>query len=370
MKSFLSFLQSLYGFWNLDFFVGMIPPFCLPHLNVFSIITLTYLVAFYPLVLLAFLYLLIELHSRNFKIVVWIWRPFHSLYVRFRRHCDIKASVIDAFATFLLLSYVKILCVSFDVLSPTKLMNKNGSYIALVSYFDANFKVSPNPNVIFTIMGILLLLIVFVIFPAALLLLYPCGFCQKCLSKTKLHSRFLHFLTNSFNRCYKDGTEAIIDCRFFAAIFLIVRILICVECAFIYIYFNYFAAIVITCTAFAILIAVVQPYSKQFSLFNRLDPLMIFFLIVWLISYRNIHLAAGKHLKHQNVSVALCVISLILPLVVVLLYMLKGLVVKRCKHLLNSFEESQDLEQRTHHPHIEKLDYMSAQCVFRESSTT
>ena len=30
-KGFLRFLHSLYGIWNLDFFVGMIPPFCLPH---------------------------------------------------------------------------------------------------------------------------------------------------------------------------------------------------------------------------------------------------------------------------------------------------------------------------------------------------
>ena len=373
VKLLLKFLQSLYGFWNLDFFVGMMPHFCLPHQNVFRVITLTYLVAFYPLILLALVYISVEFHSRNFKILVWMWRPFHSLYVRFRRHCDIKASIIDAFATFLLLSYVKILFISFDVLSPTKLMDKNGSYIGLVSYFDASFTVSSNPSVVLTIVSNLLLLVVFIICPAILLLLYPCGFCQKCLTKIKMHTQFLHFLTNSFNGCYKDGTEAVVDRRFFAAIFLIVRILISIECAFIYMYFDYYSAIVITCTAFAVLIVVVQPYSKQYSHFNHLDPLMIFFLIVWLVSYRNIHMAAGKHLKHQNVSVALCIISLIFPLIVILLYVLKGFFVKRCycihKYLSSSLEESQELEQRTHHPHIQELDYMSAESVLHENNT-
>ena len=373
-KLLLRFLHSLYGIWNLDFFVAIMPPFCLPNQNVFSVIALTYLIAFYPLVLLVLLYLSIELHSRNFKVLVWMWRPFHSVYVRFRRHCDIKASVIDAFATFLLLSYVKILFVSFDVLAPTKLMDKNGSLIDIVSYFDASFTVTPNPSVILTIMSITFLLVIFIFFPAVLLLLYPCGFCQKCLSKTKLHIQILHFLTNSLNGCYKDKTEAIVDRRFFAAIFLIVRILISIECTFMY--FSSYTAIVITCTALAVMIVVVQPYSKQYSHFNRLDPLMIFFLIIWLVSYRDIRMGAGKRLKHQKVSVVLCFISLTLPLILIMFYLLRNFVLNRLtryyfwKRLSNSLEESQELEQRTHHPHIEQLDYVSAKCVYQDSSDT
>ena len=51
----MRFLYSLYGIWNLDFFVAIIPSFGLPHQNVFSVITLTYVIAFYPLVLLVVL---------------------------------------------------------------------------------------------------------------------------------------------------------------------------------------------------------------------------------------------------------------------------------------------------------------------------
>ena len=102
-KMFMRFLFSLYGIWNLDFFITMISPFCLPLHKIASIVSLTSLVTLYPLVLLILLYVCIELHSRGVRVIVWLWKPFHPYYVRFRRHCDIRASVIDAFATFLLL---------------------------------------------------------------------------------------------------------------------------------------------------------------------------------------------------------------------------------------------------------------------------
>ena len=161
--------------------------------------------------------------------------------------------------------------------------------------------------------------------------------------------------------------EAIVDCHFFAAIVLI---LISVERAFMY--FSYYTAIVITCTALAVMIAVVQ----QYSYLNRLEPLMIFFLIIWLVSYIDIRMAAGKCLKHQNVSVALCFILLILLLILIMFYLLQNFILKQLtryyfwKRLSNSLEQSQELEQHAHHPHIEQLDYVSAKHVFQDSNDT
>ena len=351
-KVFTRFLHSLYGIWNLDFFVAMIPPFCLPDQTVFSVITLTYLIAFYPLVLLVLLYTAIELHSRNFKILVWLWKPFHFWYVRFRRQWDIRASVIDAFATFLLLSYVKLLFVSFDVLAPTKLMNKNGSVIEFVSYFDASAVMSPKPSTVVIIAGIALLLLLFILLPAVLLLLYPCSFCQRCLTHTRIHFQSLNFLMNSFNGYYKDGTKGTHDCRSFAALFLIVRMLISVEYALLY--FNYYTAVLITCTALAVAIAVVQPYGEPNSSFNRLDPLMILFLITWLASYKDIRMATGNHLACQRVSMVVCFISLILPLLFISLFILRKLIGKKWFHLwkYSSYSLEDSLEQRLHSPRV------------------
>ena len=363
-KVFMKLLHSMYGIWNLDFFTAMIPSFCLPLHSVLHIISITYLIALYPLLVLIVLYVCIELHSRGVRVIVWLWKPFYPCYVRFRRHCDIRASVIDAFTTFLLLSYVKILFISFDICAPTHLMNKNGSSIKLVSYFDASVVISPTPAVVLPMVGVSVLLLVFTLLPLVFILLYPYGFCQKCLSYCKVQFQSLHFLMNAFSGHFKDGISGSTNCRFFAAIFLFVRILISVEYATLY--FNYLTSVIITCTALAIAIAVVQPYRKQYAHFNRLDPLLIFFLICWLVSYKDIHRAAGTHLSHQRVSIALSFISLILPIILFTILILKNTVLNKLHSIRRQLTCSLDehsLEQRSHIPYISHAECIKAQSL-------
>ena len=154
-------------------------------------------------------------------------------------------------------------------------MDKNGSIIGFVSYFNASNVLSSKPGTVLSKIITSLVLLIFTLLPLILILLYSCSFCQKCLTYCKMDFPSLHFFMNAFNGHYKDGTEGTFDCRFFAAIFLFMHILISVE--YITIYFNYHTSVIITCTALAITIAVVQPYRKQYAHFNRLDPLLIFF---------------------------------------------------------------------------------------------
>ena len=93
----------------------MYTPFCLqPHTSTLQVIALDYVIAVYPLLLTVLSYLLVTFYDCNVKIIVWLWKPFVPLFIRFRRQWNIRSSLVDAFATFLLLSYVKILSVSVD----------------------------------------------------------------------------------------------------------------------------------------------------------------------------------------------------------------------------------------------------------------
>ena len=274
-SEFLKFLHCLYGIWNLNFFIALIPLFCIPHQRVYGVIMLTFLVALYPLLLLFLIYVLVELHSRNFKVIVWLWKPFHVCCVRFRRKWDIRASIIDAFATFLLLSYVKFLFVSVDCLNQTKLIAQNGSVVGYALYSDASIMLTRDTKMILSLIGVIGILVLFVATPAILLLLYPCRFCQKCLTFTRLNFQVLRILMDSFHGCYKNGTEGTRDCRYFASVFLIFRIAISVVYASSTM--SYHATVLGICILLVIAIAVVHPYNKQNDIFNRLDPLMIFF---------------------------------------------------------------------------------------------
>ena len=113
----LQVLLVLCGIWSLDFFRFVIPPFCVSsNIKTVHALALEYLVAFYPIFLILLTYVCIKLHDNNFRPVVWLWKPFHRHFAHFRRRWDSKASIVNAFTTFLLLSFSKILFVSFTLL--------------------------------------------------------------------------------------------------------------------------------------------------------------------------------------------------------------------------------------------------------------
>ena len=98
--------------WSLDFFQHLIPPFCLSSsLTNIHVLFMELISAFYPLILMLLTYLLIELHARNMYLV---WKPFNKCVAKLKRSYDPKASIFNAFATVLLLSFSKILFTSIN----------------------------------------------------------------------------------------------------------------------------------------------------------------------------------------------------------------------------------------------------------------
>ena len=103
-------ITLLYGIWTLDFFRFAIPPYCVsPKLTSIHIIYLQSVSTFFPYVLIAITWLLINLHSNDCKVVVWMWK---KLDIAILKHIKVQRNsgrtVIDAFATFFLLSFVKL----------------------------------------------------------------------------------------------------------------------------------------------------------------------------------------------------------------------------------------------------------------------
>ena len=115
---------------NLDFFKSYYHPFCLhPSMTTIQVFSLEYLVGVYPLVLVAITYFLVKLHDR-YSLVVYLWRPCYRVFSCFSSKLNIKTSLVQAFATFILLSGVKICNVSFDILTPArKYLRPDGSEV-------------------------------------------------------------------------------------------------------------------------------------------------------------------------------------------------------------------------------------------------
>ena len=273
------------GIWNLDFFRYCIPPFCISSdMTTLHTLALEYVVAIYPLVLTVIIYLCTEMYDRGVRVVVCVWKPFNVCFVRFRRRWDPKGSVINAFATFLLLSYSKMLIVSYSLLAPTDLYNNRGEKVGpTVLYFDASIEYFSRKHLPFAILAICVLL-VFIFVPLLLLLLYPMRSFQRCLGYcTRIRWQFLHTFADAFQGCYKNGTNGTRDYRYFAGLYLLFRILLLVSficpMAYMYLILILFPAVV------SLLFSLFRPYKINF--FNIIDCLafalmaLTFFLILY-----------------------------------------------------------------------------------------
>ena len=222
----LQVLLVLCGIWSLDFFRSVIPPFCVSY-NIKNVhaLALEYLVAFYPICLILLTYTCIKLHDNNFRPVVWLWKPLHRHFVHFRRRWDPEASIINAFTTFLLLSFSKILFVSFTLLYTVDINYDIGN-TKCVLYYDPTVECNSVEHSIFVaIAGCVLA--VFILFPTVLLILYPTRLFRKCVSLCGFRSKqALLTFVESFQGQYKDGKDGTLDFRTVSAVFFIIRILI------------------------------------------------------------------------------------------------------------------------------------------------
>ena len=259
---FLYILFSRYGIWNHDFFRLLYEPFCLhPSMTTLQVLALDYAIAIFPLALIVITYSLVELHNRNCRIIVWLWRPFHASCVRIRRLQNIRTSLIDAFATFILLSCVKFLSVSFDLLIPARLYDIHGENIGTkYLYYDGTIEYFGKEHLPYAIVAIIMLL-VFVVFPCLLLCLFPCRCFQRFLHHYEFRNLVLTTFMDAFQGCYKDGTNGTRDCRYFAAMYFILLGVLLGSIATTLTRFVLPAAISILIT-FAVIIVIARPYKS------------------------------------------------------------------------------------------------------------
>ena len=312
LKGLSDTILSLYGIWNLDFFRTVYSPFCLhAGMSTLQALSFDYIIALYPLVLVGVTYVLVQLHDSNFRIVVWLWKPFHWCTARFRRQWNIKTSLIDAFATFLLLSYVKLLSVSFDLLVPTKVYQIDGRPLpSYYLYFDGSIEFFGRDHLPYGITA-LLVLVIFIVLPLILLIIYPCRCFQRFLGLFQFRFHALHTFMDAFQGCYKNGTNGTRDCRYFAAVYLFVRVLLYLVYTITLSVFYYLMASAVLMIS-ALLVAVAQPYRTHF--YNVLDIVLIIMPALFYVSLMGQYIGYKLNSIFLSIAVVLLAIAIIFPL--------------------------------------------------------
>ena len=292
-RALLKVILTGYGFWNLDFFRYFIPPFCVGKgIKNIHVLTLQYVSAFYPLLLIALTYICVELHGQNFRPIVWLWKPFHRCCVNVRRRWETKASIVDVFATFLLLSYSKLLFVSLFLLQETRIYNTDpdGEFVRGTSdvvWVDATVGYLSKEHLPFAITASLILFLISL--PPLLLIFYPCRIFNRCLNcchKRRWHA--LHTFVEAFQGCYKDGVTGGWDLRSMSGVYLLFRVVLVLD--------NYHKIMepqigwllhTLMFLSLSILTLIVQPYKKSYmSVLDGLLLALLGFLTLLIATFR------------------------------------------------------------------------------------
>ena len=286
--------ESFYSMWNLDPLRSLIPDICL-NVSTLQSFALDICLALYPMALMLVSYMLIELYDHNVRCIVFVWKPFRLILRRLRDKWDIRTSVIDSFATFFLLSYIKILNVSTDLMLFTSVyeLNSNKSHYRL--FYDSSIKFLHTDHIPYAALSIFLL-IVFSIIPTIILILYPFQCFQKCLSYFNIQWHFLHAFVDSFQGCYKDGTEpGSRDLRWFSSYSLLLRmcllaIYFLTQRAMLIIY------VVLLIMVITILLVNFEPYKPSVSHYTTIDVsfLILLSLFFTTLTGNNITISAGQ----------------------------------------------------------------------------
>lgn len=290
----LNILFTPYSIWNLDF--KLLYTFhhnvCFVNgNNILSHLSMEYINAVYPLVLIGVSYILIELHSLNFKPVVLLWKPFRVCFLRFRRTWNPKLSIINAFATFIIVSYVEFITTSVKLLSCVDLYSGD-SIVSRGHYFDASIDYFGPRHLPFAALAIIILS-TFVLLPPLLMFLYPLKIVQKCIGK--INCKFcnwqsLRIFVDVIQGSFKDGTNGTSDRRFFSGFYFVFRIVLIMIYGVLSTVSIQYLLSISTLIIAIVLFVILQPYKDDF--YNKFDTVIfVIMLIIHFLDFFNFYLS-------------------------------------------------------------------------------
>ena len=265
------FLLSIYNIFNLQFFQNYLPSFCISEkMTNVEVVALSYLVALYPLLLIFVITTLVSMYDRNFRPVVLAWKPFGVVFSCFSDSFNVRHSLVHAFASFFILSFLRTSVTSVTLILPVVAGVEIGPHINLsesVHYLDGTMYSLTDG---FSVIAILIFLLLIGL-PTVLIFVYPTRTFQKCLNCCGLRCLPLHIFMDAFQGCYKNGTDGTRDYRYFSGIYFVLRFVVIAD-VFHCLRLPSYATPVFFLIVSSLLFAICRPYKRD--IFNVVDCLM------------------------------------------------------------------------------------------------
>ena len=265
-------ITLLYGIWNLDFFREFVDICLHENLDTLDVLLINYIKAFYPMLILLFCYVCIKLYDRNVRIVRTLWKPLRYCSKALRGGNRPSTSIIGAFTTLLILSYTKILYVSFPLVSlvTVHITNKDGTVSEVNNRYYYHADVSIMSRHFFYFMIGIITLVIVIGLPLFLLFLYSCSYLRVYYGKINVRLRIVvQTFGDSFLGGFKNGRNGSRDYRWFGGAYLFFRVIVFA----VYVggtdWLEQYVIQQVLCTLAIFLFAVARPYKVDF--FNYLD---------------------------------------------------------------------------------------------------
>ena len=273
LRTFLMFNSM----WSFDPLYPVSPPLCLsPHIQDIDRPYIEMLATLYPFMLLVLAYIGIELHSRDVRLVVLLWRPLHKRLIRCRRSWNPNASLVQAFATVFYISYTKLIFLVFVPFSGIYMYftNESGqSQNEFVTYVDPSIPFA-HPKHIYLMVFSLCILAFIVMPPIVVLMVYPTQLFMKLQSHLSPRLNLaINIFVNTYQGCYKDGTNGTRDYRSWSGGFLALYVLFTIvgQCVDAFVAVNNkhpvmeLQLVIIAMITLSVAFAVLRPYKSNIT---------------------------------------------------------------------------------------------------------
>ena len=222
----MQIIITLYGLFNLEFcHYNTFKPYRLSkklkfiHTAVFG-----YISAFYPILLIFLTWVCVEFHGRNFRLLVWQWRPYHRCFVQLWRGWNTISLMYSLH--FFILSYCKIMYQTIFLMIDRVMTHTNqfGEYTHTYKLLvDQSIDFGSAYHLAFAIPALLIFL-VFNVLPPIILACYPIKAFRSCLSRCRLNFVALHIFIDRFHSCYRNGLDGGRDTRSFSGLYFVLRL--------------------------------------------------------------------------------------------------------------------------------------------------
>ena len=181
---------------------------------------LNFVSVLFPLVLVFLTYIFIELHARNCRLMIIMWKPFGRCFSKIRRNWNASDNIVHAYATLFLLSFATLNDNALQILESTNVYNSTGTVYTSVLMNRPSIHVHSFEHICYVLIVVILMFFLGVC-PTALLYIYSIKMFREkfnnCCSQ-RIHIAFNTFV-EVFQGLFKDGLNGTRDYRLLPALF-------------------------------------------------------------------------------------------------------------------------------------------------------